>query len=227
MKKVVIITGASSGFGNEVASILLQKGGYYLILTGRNEKGFAEFKSSPDVTIIVGDLTKKTTIDLIEHAVKEQSRIDILINNAGITFINPFTENTQEKIDDLFEINLKAPMVLTQRLYPMMVKQQSGHIIIVNSAAGKEGKLNHTLYCASKFGLKGFADALRLEAKPHNIRITSFHPGGINTPLYRNLPEVPKETYMDARKVANLLIDILETDPSICPDEVVVSRMTK
>lgn len=227
MKKVVVITGASSGFGQEVARILLQKGGYYLILTGRNEKGFAEFKNSPDVTIIVGDLTKKTTVDLIEHAVKEQNRIDILINNAGITFINPFTENTQEKIDDLLEINLKAPIILTQRLYPIMIKQQSGHIVMVNSAAGKEGKLNHTIYCASKFGLKGFADSLRLEAKPHNIRITSFHPGGINTPLYRNLPKVPKETYMDARKVANLLIDILEADPSICPDEVVVSRMTK
>src|SRR5258708_7461518 len=143
MKKVVVITGASSGFGKEVAKMLLKKGSYYLILTGRNEKGFAEFKNSPDVTIIVGDLTKKTTVDLIEHAVKEQNRIDILINNAGITFINPFTQNSREKIDELLEINLKAPMVLTQRLYPMMVMQQSGHIVIINSAAGKEGKLNH------------------------------------------------------------------------------------
>ena len=109
----------------------------------------------------------------------------------------------------------------------MMVKQQSGHIVIINSAAGKEGKLNHTLYCASKFGLKGFADALRLEAKSNNIRVTSFHPGGINTPLYRNLPEIPKGTYMDAKKVATLLIDVIETDPSISPDEVVISRMTK
>ena len=117
MKKVVVITGASSGFGKEVAKMLLQKGCYYLILTGRNEKGFAEFKSSPDVTIIVGDLTKKTTIDLIEHAVKEQNHIDILINNAGITFINPFMQNSKEKIDELLEINLKAPMVLTVK-YP-------------------------------------------------------------------------------------------------------------
>jgi short-subunit dehydrogenase len=227
MKKVVVITGASSGFGKEVAKMLLLKGNYYLILSGRNEKGFAEFKNSSDVTIIIGDLTKKITIDLIEHAVREQQRIDILINNAGITFINPFIENTEEKIDELLAINLKAPMLLTQRLFPLMIKQQSGHIITINSAAGKKGKLNHTIYCASKFGLKGFTDALRLEAKPNNIRITSFHPGGINTDLYRNLPEVPKTKYMDAQKIAALLIQVIETDPSISPDEIVINRMTK
>jgi len=227
MKKVVVITGASSGFGKELAKLLLQKGTYQLILTGRNESGFAEFKNADDVTLIVGDLTKKQTLDLIEHTVKEQKRIDILINNAGITFINPFTENSEQKIDDLLAINLKAPMLLTQRLYPLMVEQQSGHIVNINSAAGKEGKPNHTIYSAAKFGLKGFTDALRVEAKPHNIRVTSFHPGGINTPFYRNLPEVPKEKYMDAKKVASLLLHVLETDPSISPDEIVVNRMTK
>jgi short-subunit dehydrogenase len=227
MKKVVVITGASSGFGKEVAKLLLQKGNYYLILTGRNEKGFEEFKNSLDVTIIVGDITKKTTIDLIEHTVKDQKRIDILINNAGITFINPFTQNSEQKIDNLLAVNLKAPMILTQRFYPLMVQQHSGHIININSAAGKEGKPNHTIYSAAKFGLKGFTDSLRHEAKLHNIRVTSFHPGGINTPLYRNLPEIPKEKYMDPAKVASLLIAVIETDPSISPDEIVINRMTK
>lgn len=227
MKKVVVITGASSGFGKEIAKLLLQKETYHLILTGRNEEGFTDFKNSENVTIIVGDITKKQTLDVIEHAVNELKRIDILINNAGITFINPFLENNEQKIDDLLAVNLKAPMLLTQRLYPLMVQQQSGHIININSAAGKEGKPNHTIYSAAKFGLKGFTDALRIESKPHNIRVTGFHPGGINTPLYRNLPEVPKEKYMDAEKVASLLINVIESDPSISPDEIVINRMTK
>jgi uncharacterized protein len=227
MKKVVVITGASSGLGKEIAKLLLQKGEYQLILTGRNENGFAEFKNSSNVTIIIGDVTKKSTIDLIEHAVNELKRIDILINNAGITFINPFTENTEQNIDDLLAVNLKAPMLLTQRLYPLMVKQQSGHIININSTAGKEAKINHTIYSSAKFGLKGFTDALRFEAKTHNIRVTGFHPGGINTPLYRNLPEVPKEKYMDAAKIALILVQLLETDPTISPDEIVLNRMTK
>src|SRR5260221_14340424 len=101
MKKVVVITGASSGLGKEIAKLLLHKGEFNLIITGRNEKGFEEFKNSSDVTIVVGDITKKTTLDLIEHAVHELKRIDILINNAGITYINPFLENTQEHLDEL------------------------------------------------------------------------------------------------------------------------------
>src|SRR5438045_3959236 len=117
MKKVVVITGASSGFGKEVAKQLLAKSIYKLILSGKNEKGFDEFKNSPDVTIVLGDLTKKTTIDLLEHAVNEQNRIDILINNAGITHINPFIQNTEEKLDALLAIDLKAPILLAHRLY--------------------------------------------------------------------------------------------------------------
>src|SRR5437868_7275685 len=99
MKKVAVITGASSGLGKEIAKLLLEKNTYHVILTRRNKEGFDEFTSSSDVTIVVGDLTQKSTIDLIENAVQEQKRIDILINNAGITFINPITQNSEQKID--------------------------------------------------------------------------------------------------------------------------------
>jgi short-subunit dehydrogenase len=227
MKKVVVITGASSGFGKEVAKLMLAKGTYNLILNGKNEKGFEEFKNSEDVTIVLGDLTQKITLDLIDHAVKEQSRIDILINNAGITHIHPFTQNTEEKLNDILAIDLKAPMLLTHRLYPFMVQQQSGHIININSTAGKDGKTNHTLYSAAKFGLKGFTDALRQEAKAHNIRVMSFHPGGMNTEFYDHMEGIPKEGYMHPAKVATILVQLIETDPSISPDEIVINRMTK
>lgn len=227
MKKIVVITGASSGFGKELAKLLLQKGIYELILTGRNDKGLEEFKDSSDVTLVLGDLTQKSTLELIEHEVKEQQRIDVLVNNAGITHINPFTENTEENLDDILAIDLKAPMLLTHRLYPYMLKQQSGHIININSTAGKDAKANHTLYSAAKFGLKGFTDALRHEAKKNNIRVTSFHPGGMNTEFYDRLEGIPKESYMDPKKVAELLVQLIETDPSISPDEIVINRMTK
>jgi len=227
MKQVVVLTGASSGLGKEIAKQLLLKGKYQLILTGREEKGFAEFKKSPDVTIVLGDLTKKTTIDLLKKEVKKHGRIDILINNAGIIYINPFNENTEQKIDDLLAVDLKTPMLLTQRLYPFMVKQQSGHIININSTAGKDAKVNHTMYSAAKFGLKGFTDALRIEAKLHNIRVTGFHPGGMNTEFYDDLPGTPKEKYMDPKKIAEILVQLIETDPSISPDEIVINRMTR
>lgn len=226
MKKIVLITGASSGLGKEIAKLLLQRD-YYLIVTGRNEKGLEEFMKYENITIVPGDLTKKATIDLLTQAVKEQNRLDILINNAGITFVQPFLDNTQKQLDSIIEINLKAPILLTLQLYPLMVEQQSGHIININSAAGIAAKANHTLYSAVKFGLKGFTDALRLEAKPNKIRVTSIFPGGVNTELYRNQPEIPKNTYMDPAKIAALVIQLVETDPSISPDELVINRMTK
>lgn len=227
MKKVVVITGASSGLGKETAKQLLQTGNYTVVLTGRNEKGFAEFKNDSNAYIIIGDITKKQTLDAIEKAVKKFKHLDILINNAGIISINPFVENTPEKLDELFAIDLKAPMLLTQQLYPMMVSQKSGHIININSTAGKEGKANHTLYSAAKFGLRGFTDALRQEAKQHNIRVTSFHPGGMNTEFYDDLPDTPKEKFMDPAKIAELLVHLLETDQQLSPDEIVINRMTK
>jgi uncharacterized protein len=226
MQKIVVITGASSGLGKATATLLLDKD-YHLILTGRNKKGLAAFTSKKNATVIVGDITDKKTLDEIEHEVKKRGKIDILINNAGIIYIQPFAENTQEQLDELLAIDLKAPMLLTQRLYPFMVKQHSGHIININSTTGKVAKANHTLYSAAKFGLKGFTDALRAEANAHNIRVTSFHPGGMNTEFYDELTGVPVEKFMDPKEIANILVHILETDPAISPDEIVINRMTK
>lgn len=227
MKKVVVLTGASSGLGKEIALLLSQKENYHLILSGRNEKGFEEFKDNPNVSLVLGDITKNETLDAIESKVKEQGTIDILINNAGIIYINPLEENTEEKIDTLFAVDLKAPMLLTQRLYPLMKTQQSGQIINVNSTAGKEGKANHTMYAAAKWGLTGFTNALRAEAKQYNIRVLSFHPGGMNTEFYDEMTGVAVEKFMDPKKIAEILVNLIETDPAISPDEIVINRMTK
>ncbi|HWY79855.1 MAG TPA: SDR family oxidoreductase [Candidatus Sulfotelmatobacter sp.] len=227
MKKVVVVTGSSSGLGKAIATLLLQRGDYHLILTGRNARGLAEFQNNSDVDIIIGDITDNKTLDAIENNVKKRKRIDILINNAGIIYIQPYTDNTRQQLDDLLEIDLKAPMLLTQQLYPLMVKQQSGHIININSTTGLLAKANHTLYSAAKFGLKGFTDALRYEANQHNIRVTSFHPGGMKTEFYDELTGIPVEKYMNPRLIAKLLLQLIETDPSIAPDEIVINRMMK
>lgn len=103
-----------------------------------------------NVEIIAGDITSEETQNKIRDIIEDKyKRINILVNNAGITYIQPFENNKKQELDTLIETNLKAPILLTQKLYHFMVKQQSGHIIFVNSTAGKEGKLNHTMYCAA------------------------------------------------------------------------------
>jgi len=229
MRKNVLITGASSGLGKEIAKIYLQKRNYTLILNGKNVKAFGLFKNEKNVSIIIGDLTKKETIDSIEKEILNtfNGHVDILINNAGIIYIKPFEEITTIELDNLLDIDLKAHILLTQRIYPFMVSQKSGHIINVNSTSGKEARANHTMYNAAKFGLMGFTNALRIEAKKFNIRVTGFHPGGMKTEFYDNMKNIPTETYMDPKKIAEILVYLTEIDSSIAPDELVLNRMLK
>ncbi len=226
MNKVVVITGASSGLGKELARAYLEKN-YRLVLNGLNSEGFQEFQDKENVEIIEGDLTKQEIIEKTSDAVNSLGQVDILINNAGITYIQPFEKNTPEQLNKILEINLKAPMILTQKLYSLMVSQKNGTIININSNVGKEGRANFTLYAATKFGLNGFTQSLRLEAKQHGIRVLSIHPGGINTPLYDAL-ETPPDTssYMDPKKVAEIIVYLSETE-GLSPDEIVINRLSQ
>ena len=227
MEKVVLITGASSGIGHEIARLFLQKG-YHCILSGRNESGFADLKDFTNAEIVPGDLTHEETRQRLVALVQDKyKRLDILVNNAGITYIQPVEENTTDQLETILETNLKAPILLTQALYPLMKAQGSGTIVFMNSAAGKQGYLNHTLYSTTKFGLNGFAQSLRLEAKKHGVRVLSIHPGGVNTHLYDHLKDKPNvEEYMSPEKVAEVVVYVSETE-GISPDELVLSRMTK
>lgn len=223
-KKVVVITGASSGLGKELARIYARKN-YILILSGRNEHGLKEFKKKK-VDIVVGDLTNKESLKQIANLViNKHKRIDILINNAGIVYIQPFEANTDVQLDSIFEINVKAHIRLTQKLFPLMRRQQSGHIINIISTAGKEGKLNHTLYCATKYAMSGFTESLRLEAKKYKIKVTGIYAGGIKTHIFDNIPQkIDQSTFMNAANVARAIYNLSEVE-EISPDSLVISRL--
>ncbi|MFA5136196.1 MAG: SDR family oxidoreductase [Patescibacteria group bacterium] len=227
MKKIVLITGASSGIGREIAKKYLEKG-YTLVLSGRNEEGFEYVKGKTNADIVLGDITKSEIRNkLRDLIVNKHKQLDILVNNAGITYIQPFESNTEDQISAIFETNLKAPMLLTHDLYETMKTQKSGTIIFINSAAGKQGYPNHTMYSAMKFGLTGFSQSLRQEAKKYGIRVISIHPGGVNTALYNKLQDKPDvNQYMDATKLAETIVYLSETS-GLSPDEVSISRTTK
>jgi len=227
MKKVIFITGASSGIGKEIAKLFLQKE-YSLILSGRNVQGFDYVKDNPNVDVIIGDITnrkiRKEITDLIE---KKYKRLDILINNAGITVIQPFEENTEEQLNAIYETNLKTPILLTRDLYGIMKQTKNCTIVFMNSAAGKQGYPNHTLYSTMKFGLNGFSQSLRLEAKKFGIRVINIHPGGVKTALYDKVKDKPDvDQYMDPKKVAEIVVYLSETS-ELSPDEICISRTTK
>lgn len=224
--KVVVITGASRGLGKEIAKLYLEKE-YTLILNDINEESFKDFAGDSKVNIIAGNIGNDNVRSQIADKVRELGRIDILINNAGITFIQPFEENTEEQFDKLLEVDLKAPILLTQKIYPFMVAQKHGTVININSTAGKEPRFHHTMYNAVKFGLDGFSQSLRLEARKHGIRVLSIFPGGIKTPFYDSLKTpVDVSGYMDPKKIAELVVYLSETE-GISPDDIVINRLSK
>lgn len=227
MKKVILVTGASSGIGREIAKQFLNKD-YFLILSGRNKEGFDYAKDKKNVEIVLGDITKSETRKKIkELIVNKYKRLDILINNAGITFVQPFEDNKEEELLKLFEISLKTPILLTHDLYETMKNQKTGTIVFINSSAGKQGYPNHTMYSAMKFGLNGFSQSLRLEAKKYGIRVISVHPGGVNTTMYSNAKIKPDVTqYMDPKKLAEVIVYLSETS-ELSPDEITINRMSK
>lgn len=227
MKKVVLITGASSGIGKEIAKLFLQKG-YSLILSGRNNKGFDYAEGNANVDVVLGDITltetRKKIVDLVTNKYKQ---LDILINNAGITYIQPFEDNTEEQLESIYSTNLKAPILLTHDVYETMKIHKSGTIVFINSAAGKQGYPNHTMYSTMKFGLNGFSQSLRQEAKKYGIRVLSIHPGGVNTDLYSDLKDKPDvNQYMSSAKVAEIVVYLSETS-ELSPDEITISRTSK
>lgn len=222
--KVVVITGASNGLGRELVKIYIRNN-YRIIVTGRKKEKLVEFADRAD--LVVGDLTSNKTLERIVKIIKDKyKKIDILINNAGIVHIQPFEKNTYDQLDSIFEINVKSHIKLTQKVYPYMQKQRSGHIINIISTAGLEGKYNHTMYCATKHAMRGFTESLRLEAKKYNIKVTGIYPGGIKTHIFDNLTnKIDQSTFMDPANVAMAVYN-LSLIENISQDSLIISRMT-
>src|SRR3989338_9284300 len=134
MNKVAVITGAAGGNGKEVTT-LYRKKNYSLILADKDGSGFSELKTKEGVEVVIGDITKSETRKrIVDFVTQKYKKLDILINNAGITFIQPFEDNTEEQLNRIVDTNLKAPILLTHELYGFMKLQGEGVIIFTNSS---------------------------------------------------------------------------------------------
>lgn len=182
--KVVIITGASRGIGKATALLFAEKGAKVVVVARSQddlEKTASEIiKKNPKTEILTGvsDVTQEKDIkNLVQHTIQKFGRIDILVNNAGIGINKPVAEFTTLDWDLTMDTNLKAPFLLSREVLPIMIKQRSGQIINISSGAGKNPIKNYAAYCASKFGLIGFSEAMALEVRNFNIKVSVLLPG--------------------------------------------------
>ncbi|MCW9132373.1 oxidoreductase [Bacillus paramycoides] len=194
-KKIVVITGASSGFGL-LTTLELAKKDYLVIATMRNlnkkENLIAQATTlniQQNIKVQQLDVTEQNSIHNFQIFLEEINRVDILINNAGYANGGFIEEIPIEEYHKQFETNLFGAISITQLVLPYMRKQKSGKIINISSISGQVGFPGLSPYVSSKYALEGWSESLRLEVKPFGIDVALIEPGSYNT----NIWEVGKQ----------------------------------
>src|SRR5438128_7716934 len=184
MNQVVLITGASSGIGNETAK-LFQSKNWKVAATMRTPEKAEDLKRIVDIECIRLDVTD---VDSVKAAIAETlekfGRIDAVVNNAGLAVVGPFEAATPEQIDQQFQTNVFGVMNVCREILPYFREQKRGIIVNVASMGGRLTFPLYSLYHASKWALEGFSEALQFEIKEFGIKVKIIEPGPIKTDFY-------------------------------------------
>ena len=179
MKQTILITGTSSGLGRTTAKFFAAKG-WNVLATMRRPVGEAELTQLDNVLVTRLDVQDRATIEVaIEAGLTRFGRIDALLNNAGFGLFGLFEGTPREKIQEQFAVNVFGVMDVTRAILPHFRQNQAGIILNVSSGAGVFTLPMISLYCASKFALEGFSEALSYEVASQGITVKIIEPGGI------------------------------------------------
>jgi len=229
---VVLITGATGGFGRHMTKQFLAAGGR-LILSDLDAEALASLKAGFGdqqeriITCIAADLSHESGCRSLVDAVADAGTCpDILINNAGVGVSGRLDHVPYDRWERLMQVNLLAPIRLCSLLLPQMIARGSGHIVNISSLAGWVGSPGLTTYCAAKFGLRGFSEALDLDIAEQGIRISTVYPSFSRTPIldseqfgYAEKRVVPEDMLSDpADIVAAIVRGVLRNRKHIFPD---------
>ena len=216
--KVAIVTGAGRGIGRSIATALA-KDGYTLVLNYRSNR--AELESfvseiGAEATLVQGDVTSHSDAEnLVKVAVETYGRLDLLINNAGITRDTLLLRMSEEDFDTVTETNLKGTFNCSKHAAKVMFKQRSGVIINISSVVGITGNIGQSNYAASKAGVIGFTKAAARELAPRGVRVNAVAPGFIATQMTdvihedikkATLQNIPMGKFGEAEDVANVIL---------------------
>ena len=205
MQKIAIVTGASRGIGREIARSLAIKGIKIIANYNKSENEAIKLKEelkkeNIDIDIFKADVSKREEgHKLVEFALNKYKRIDVLINNAGISEYKVFTDETDDDWKRIINNNLYSAFMMSQEVIPNMIHNKSGCIINISSIWGMVGASLEVIYSVSKAGMDGLTKGLAKELGPSNIRVNSVAPGAIYTDINKNLTkqelkELEKET---------------------------------
>ncbi|MXV52596.1 SDR family NAD(P)-dependent oxidoreductase [Pedobacter sp. HMF7647] len=188
MSKIALITGATAGIGEACAHIFAENG-YNLILTGRRRERLHALanqlnqKYNVEIAEAAFDVRNKdAVIDNLENLPDDWKKVDVLINNAGLSQgLNPINEGDVSDWETMIDTNIKGLLYVTKVVSNWMIKRKEGHIVNLGSIAGKETYANGNVYCATKHAVDSLNKAMRIDLLPHKIRVTGIHPGAVET----------------------------------------------
>lgn len=223
--KTAWITGASSGIGEALAKAFVAQGGN-AILSGRNvtelTRVAAETGAPERCLILPFDTVDYDSLaGKVAEAIAFRGHVDVLVNNAGISQRSPAVDTDLSVYQRIIDVDLLAPIALTQALLSHMVERGRGQIIMISSVAGKAGIPMRTAYCAAKHGLIGYADALRSEVAGQGVKVLVVAPGSVKTNVSRNalnadgtvrgVSDAAIDNGIDPDKVASLIWEAVAT----------------
>jgi short-subunit dehydrogenase len=171
----VLLTGATGGIGAAIARAFAGRGAD-LLLSGRRADVLEPLAQEVGGRALVCDLSSREDV---ERLAQEAGDLDVLVANAALPASGALTELTQEQIDRMLEVNLRAPIALARALAPAMIARGSGQMVFISSLSGKAAAPSSSIYSATKFGIRGFALGIREDLRPHGVGVSVVLPGFI------------------------------------------------
>ena len=238
MSKIILITGASSGFGKAIAT-KFAAGGWNVILTGRRKEKLDALAKALEANYGIKTLClnfdiqdKKAVFDNLQNLPTEWQAINILVNNAGLALGRDSFENANlEDWETMIDTNVKGLLYASKAVLPMLIKEK-GHIINIGSTAGKEVYKDGNVYCASKHAVDAISKAQRIDLLPYQIKVTAIHPGAADTEFsvvrFKGDAEKAKAVYngytpLMAEDIADTVWYVANTPAHVCINDLVIT----
>ena len=229
-KQIAVITGASSGLGRLISEKLAHHG-FYVILASRNEKKLnlnaqKIKKNGGHCIAIPTDITDESSIRNLAESVKKLGAISVLINNAGLGRFSEFSTHSTEIWDQQISVNLRGAFLVTRAFISDMKKSKKGRIVFINSTAGRQGYSHSAAYVASKYGLRGLAESLRMEVRNDGIKVISVYPGAFDSPFWNALDMgFPRGEMMTSDAVAEMVVQTILIPGNAVVEDLVLRRV--
>ncbi len=209
----VIITGAGTGLGRELA-LKYGEEGYHLILVGRSEESLSEvMKQLNNAQIMVMDIRNQQEVDKNIKPLLKEFKVVGLINNAGVGYFGPFEKIKENEIEAMFQTNVFGTMFMTQAILPNICELDGSFVMNIISTAGLRGKMNESAYVASKFAVRGFTESIQKEYEEKPVLISAVYMGGMNTPFWTGSEHVKDPSkFRSPAEVAEIIFSQKEKD---------------